>query len=78
MWWFLQVKLSQDDLKVLLRILTENLGEAESLEPIGAKEELSLQLQATIGPPKGLFNVSCIFLRFNIKQKGQNLLFDGK
>uniref|UniRef100_A0A3Q3JJ33 Vacuolar protein sorting 13 homolog C n=1 Tax=Monopterus albus TaxID=43700 RepID=A0A3Q3JJ33_MONAL len=35
----LQVELSQDDLKVLLRILTENLGEASSLEPVNPRQE---------------------------------------
>uniref|UniRef100_A0A3B4TYL0 Vacuolar protein sorting 13 homolog C n=1 Tax=Seriola dumerili TaxID=41447 RepID=A0A3B4TYL0_SERDU len=35
----LQVELSQDDLKVLLRILMENLGEAGSLEPTANRQE---------------------------------------
>ncbi|XP_026233856.1 vacuolar protein sorting-associated protein 13C isoform X2 [Anabas testudineus] len=50
----MKVKLSQNDLKVFLRILMENLGEAGSLEPTGPREEANLQLQATGDPPKGL------------------------
>ncbi|XP_053190317.1 intermembrane lipid transfer protein VPS13C [Scomber japonicus] len=43
----MKVSLSQDDLKVLLRILTENLGEAASLEPKPPKPESNLQLRAS-------------------------------
>lgn len=51
----LQVELSQDDLKVLLRILMENLGEAGGMEPATPRqEEASLQLRAAAGPPAGL------------------------
>lgn len=49
----MKVELSQDDLKVLLRILTENLGEASSLEPVNPRQEASLQLRATGGLPAG-------------------------
>ncbi len=50
----LQVELSQDDLKVLLKILTENLGEADSLEPTGPKQEAGVQLRTTGGTAAGL------------------------
>lgn len=40
----LQVALSQDDLKMLLRILMENLGEAGGLQPDTSKQEAALQL----------------------------------
>ncbi|CAK6982133.1 vacuolar protein sorting-associated protein 13C isoform X1 [Scomber scombrus] len=43
----MKVALSQDDLKVLLRILMENLGEAASLEPNPPKPESNLQLRAS-------------------------------
>ncbi|XP_029986703.1 vacuolar protein sorting-associated protein 13C isoform X10 [Sphaeramia orbicularis] len=46
-----KVELSQGDLKVLLRILTENLGEASSLEPTAPRQETVLQVQASGGPP---------------------------
>ncbi|KAM7405560.1 hypothetical protein PAMP_000001 [Pampus punctatissimus] len=46
----MKVALSQDDLKVLLRILMENLGEAGSLEPNTPKAESNLQLRASMGP----------------------------
>ncbi|XP_044053106.1 vacuolar protein sorting-associated protein 13C isoform X3 [Siniperca chuatsi] len=49
----MKVELSQDDLKVLLRILMENLGEAGSLEPTASRQEASLQLRAAGGPPTG-------------------------
>ncbi|XP_070692075.1 intermembrane lipid transfer protein VPS13C [Pempheris klunzingeri] len=49
----MKVELSQDDLKVLLRILMENLGEAVSLEPTAPRQEASLQLRATGGPLTG-------------------------
>lgn len=48
-----QVKLSQDDLKVVLRILMENLGEAGSPEPAAAQQETSLQVRATGATPTG-------------------------
>ncbi|XP_071346078.1 intermembrane lipid transfer protein VPS13C isoform X2 [Trachinotus anak] len=48
----MKVELSQDDLKVLLRILMENLGEAGSLEPTAQRQEESgLQVRAARGPP---------------------------
>uniref|UniRef100_A0A673C176 Vacuolar protein sorting 13 homolog C n=1 Tax=Sphaeramia orbicularis TaxID=375764 RepID=A0A673C176_9TELE len=50
----MKVGLSQGDLKVLLRILTENLGEASSLEPTAPRQETVLQVQASGGPPTGL------------------------
>ncbi|XP_067454112.1 intermembrane lipid transfer protein VPS13C isoform X1 [Thunnus thynnus] len=46
----MKVSLSQDDLKMLLRILMENLGEAGSLEPSTPKQESNLQLRASGGP----------------------------
>ncbi|XP_072321339.1 intermembrane lipid transfer protein VPS13C isoform X2 [Eucyclogobius newberryi] len=42
----MMVELSQSDLKVLLRILTENLGEADSAESSVPKQESSIQLRA--------------------------------
>lgn len=50
----LQVELSQDDLKVLLRILMENLGEAGSLEPSPPRQEAGLQVRAAGGPSAGV------------------------
>ncbi|XP_025764030.1 vacuolar protein sorting-associated protein 13C isoform X7 [Oreochromis niloticus] len=49
----MKVKLSQDDLKVLLRILMENLGEAGGPEPTAARQETSLQVQAPGTTPTG-------------------------
>ncbi|XP_039984071.1 vacuolar protein sorting-associated protein 13C [Xiphias gladius] len=50
----MKVDLSQEDLKVLLRILMENLGEASSLESTAPKQEAaSLQLRAAGAPPAG-------------------------
>ncbi|XP_073320353.1 intermembrane lipid transfer protein VPS13C isoform X2 [Pagrus major] len=49
----MKVELSQDDLKVLLRILMENLGEASGLEPAALRQEAGVQLQAAGGPPTG-------------------------
>ncbi|XP_047187417.1 vacuolar protein sorting-associated protein 13C isoform X3 [Scophthalmus maximus] len=50
----MKVELSQEDLKVLLRILMENLGEADSLKPTAPKQEgVSLVLGAAGGPPSG-------------------------
>uniref|UniRef100_A0A8P4GHH0 Vacuolar protein sorting-associated protein 13C n=1 Tax=Dicentrarchus labrax TaxID=13489 RepID=A0A8P4GHH0_DICLA len=46
----MKVELSQDDLKVLLMILMENLGEAGSLEPIAPRQEASVLLRAAGGP----------------------------
>ncbi|KAK2854371.1 hypothetical protein Q5P01_007032 [Channa striata] len=48
----MKVKLSQEDLKVVLRILTENLGEAECLETAAPRQEANLQLRAVACPPK--------------------------
>lgn len=41
----LQVALSQDDLKMLLRILMENLGEAVAAQPGASRQEATMQLQ---------------------------------
>ncbi|XP_054626113.1 intermembrane lipid transfer protein VPS13C isoform X2 [Dunckerocampus dactyliophorus] len=49
----MKVALSQEDLKVLLRILTENLAEAAHLEPSGPKPETSLPLRAPAGLQTG-------------------------
>nr|XP_057944344.1 intermembrane lipid transfer protein VPS13C isoform X2 [Doryrhamphus excisus] len=49
----MKVALSQEDLKVLLRILTENLAEAGRLEPSGPKPETSLPLRAPAGLQTG-------------------------
>ncbi|XP_051234052.1 intermembrane lipid transfer protein VPS13C isoform X4 [Dicentrarchus labrax] len=49
----MKVELSQDDLKVLLMILMENLGEAGSLEPIAPRQEASVLLRAAGGPTTG-------------------------
>uniref|UniRef100_A0AAQ4Q6C5 Vacuolar protein sorting 13 homolog C n=2 Tax=Gasterosteus aculeatus aculeatus TaxID=481459 RepID=A0AAQ4Q6C5_GASAC len=49
----MKVELSHDDLKVLLRILVENLGEAASSEPAGPRREAGLQLRGAGGPPTG-------------------------
>ncbi|XP_078029066.1 intermembrane lipid transfer protein VPS13C isoform X7 [Epinephelus lanceolatus] len=49
----MKVELSQDDLKVLLRILMENLGEAGGLEPSTPRQEAGVQLRAAGGPPTG-------------------------
>ncbi|XP_029354917.1 vacuolar protein sorting-associated protein 13C isoform X2 [Echeneis naucrates] len=58
----MKVALSQDDLKVLLRILMENLGEAESLDLKTPKQqEASVKVQAARDPPTadvGKSNVS--------------------
>ncbi|KAL6113696.1 vps13c [Pungitius sinensis] len=48
----MKVELSHDDLKVLLRILVENLGEAAS-SPAAPRQEAGLQLRAAGGPPAG-------------------------
>uniref|UniRef100_A0A3Q2FDL5 Vacuolar protein sorting 13 homolog C n=1 Tax=Cyprinodon variegatus TaxID=28743 RepID=A0A3Q2FDL5_CYPVA len=45
----MKVILSQDDLRVMLRIVTENLGEANTLDPSAPQQEVSLRVQA----PKG-------------------------
>ncbi|KAJ0001755.1 hypothetical protein NQD34_001551 [Periophthalmus magnuspinnatus] len=42
----MKVELSQSDLKVLLRILTENLGEASHMESSVPKQESAIQLRA--------------------------------
>uniref|UniRef100_A0A3B3ZUH9 Uncharacterized protein n=1 Tax=Periophthalmus magnuspinnatus TaxID=409849 RepID=A0A3B3ZUH9_9GOBI len=47
----MKVELSQSDLKVLLRILTENLGEASHMESSVPKQESAIQLRA---PSTGL------------------------
>ncbi|XP_068438571.1 intermembrane lipid transfer protein VPS13C isoform X2 [Clinocottus analis] len=49
----MKLELSQDDLKVLLRILMENLGEAGALEPTAPRQEASLQHRAAGGFPTG-------------------------
>ncbi|XP_030269125.1 vacuolar protein sorting-associated protein 13C [Sparus aurata] len=49
----MKVELSQGDLKVLLRILMENLGEAGGLEPTAQRQRVGVQLQAAGDPPTG-------------------------
>lgn len=49
----LQVELSQDDLKMLLRILMENLGEASGPQPAASRQEAVVQLQAARGASSG-------------------------
>nr|XP_046254686.1 vacuolar protein sorting-associated protein 13C isoform X2 [Scatophagus argus] len=49
----MKVKLSQDDLKMLLRILMDNLGEVGSLEPTAPRQEASVRLRAPGGPTAG-------------------------
>lgn len=49
----LQVALSQDDLKMLLRILMENLGEAGGPQPGASRQEAAVQLQAARDPLSG-------------------------
>ncbi|XP_067348723.1 intermembrane lipid transfer protein VPS13C isoform X2 [Channa argus] len=48
----MKVELSQEDLKVVLRILTENLGEAGCVESTAPRQEASLQLRAVANPLK--------------------------
>lgn len=52
----LQVELSQDDLKVLLRILMENLGEAGMVEQKSWRPETSVELIAAGGLLPGLIS----------------------
>ncbi|MED6232098.1 hypothetical protein ATANTOWER_021188, partial [Ataeniobius toweri] len=49
----MKLELSQDDLRVMLRIVTENLGEAVGLDPCAPQQEGSLQVPATRGAPTG-------------------------
>ncbi|XP_028441459.1 vacuolar protein sorting-associated protein 13C isoform X1 [Perca flavescens] len=49
----MKVELSQDDLAVLLRILTENLGEAGGLDPPALRQDSALQLRVAGAPPAG-------------------------
>lgn len=49
----LQVALSQDDLKMLLRILMENLGEAGGAQPAASRQEAAMQLQVARDPLSG-------------------------
>lgn len=53
----LQVALSQDDLKMLLRILMENLGEAGGPHPGASRQEAAVQLQAARDPLSGVRNL---------------------
>lgn len=53
----LQVALSQDDLKMLLRILMENLGEAGGPQPGASRQEAAVQLQAARDPLSGVRNL---------------------
>ncbi|XP_075873846.1 intermembrane lipid transfer protein VPS13C isoform X3 [Nelusetta ayraudi] len=46
----MKVALSQDDLKMLLRILMENLGEAGGPQPGASRQEVAVQLQAARDP----------------------------
>lgn len=56
------MELSQGDLKVLLRILMENLGEAGDLEPTAQRQGAGVQLQAAGSSPTGLTDSYHIFL----------------
>ncbi|XP_015257486.1 PREDICTED: vacuolar protein sorting-associated protein 13C, partial [Cyprinodon variegatus] len=49
----MKLELSQDDLRVMLRIVTENLGEANTLDPSAPQQEVSLRVQAPKGAPTG-------------------------
>ncbi|XP_037835905.1 vacuolar protein sorting-associated protein 13C isoform X2 [Kryptolebias marmoratus] len=49
----MKLEISQDDLRVLLRILMENLKEAGGLDPSAPKQEASLQVPSTRGLPTG-------------------------
>ncbi|XP_069574520.1 intermembrane lipid transfer protein VPS13C isoform X1 [Brachyistius frenatus] len=49
----MKLELSQYDLKMLLRILLENLGEAGGPEPGAPQQEASVQVRAAGGPPTG-------------------------
>ncbi|XP_035991633.1 vacuolar protein sorting-associated protein 13C isoform X3 [Fundulus heteroclitus] len=49
----MKLELSQDDLRVILRIMTENLGEAAALDPSAPRQEVSLQVPAARGRPAG-------------------------
>ncbi|XP_056463865.1 intermembrane lipid transfer protein VPS13C isoform X2 [Gadus chalcogrammus] len=46
----MRVTLSQEDLRVLLRILTENLGEASGLQPLAPRPEPGLPLRTSGSP----------------------------
>ncbi|XP_047435908.1 vacuolar protein sorting-associated protein 13C isoform X3 [Mugil cephalus] len=50
----MKLELSQDDLKVLLRILMDNLGEAEESESAGPRQEASLQVRPAGDAPTGV------------------------
>ncbi|XP_059213226.1 intermembrane lipid transfer protein VPS13C isoform X2 [Centropristis striata] len=56
----MKVKLSQDDLKVLLRILAENLGEAGSPEPPAPRQEAGLQLRIAGDPQTVLVSTGSV------------------
>ncbi|XP_034747367.1 vacuolar protein sorting-associated protein 13C-like [Etheostoma cragini] len=49
----MKVELSQEDLAVLLRIMTENLGEASGLDPPAPRPDSGLQLRVAGAPPTG-------------------------
>uniref|UniRef100_A0A8C4ZUL9 Vacuolar protein sorting 13 homolog C n=1 Tax=Gadus morhua TaxID=8049 RepID=A0A8C4ZUL9_GADMO len=49
----MRVTLSQEDLRVLLRILTENLGEASGLQPLAPRPEPGLPLRTSDSPAPG-------------------------
>uniref|UniRef100_A0A8D3DRE7 Vacuolar protein sorting-associated protein 13C n=1 Tax=Scophthalmus maximus TaxID=52904 RepID=A0A8D3DRE7_SCOMX len=68
----MKVELSQEDLKVLLRILMENLGEADSLKPTAPKQEgVSLVLGAAGGPPSEAGEaLESVKFNFNIESLG--------
>uniref|UniRef100_A0A3Q2W3G1 Vacuolar protein sorting 13 homolog C n=1 Tax=Haplochromis burtoni TaxID=8153 RepID=A0A3Q2W3G1_HAPBU len=82
----MKVKLSQDDLKVVLRILMENLGEAGSPEPAAARQETSLQVRAAGATPTGPIDHSeeddetleTVKFNFNIESLGLVLYLDPK
>ncbi|XP_061878990.1 intermembrane lipid transfer protein VPS13C isoform X1 [Entelurus aequoreus] len=65
----MKVEISQEDLKVLLKILTENLAEAAQMEPSAPKPEASLPLQAPVGPQTG----GAEKLRVNLDEKDETL-----
>ncbi|KAM6942753.1 intermembrane lipid transfer protein VPS13C [Xenentodon cancila] len=50
----MKLELSQDDLTMLLRILTENLGEATDPGPRTPRQEAGLQVRAARGPLTGV------------------------
>uniref|UniRef100_A0A8C4NUD4 Vacuolar protein sorting-associated protein 13C n=1 Tax=Dicentrarchus labrax TaxID=13489 RepID=A0A8C4NUD4_DICLA len=73
----MKVELSQDDLKVLLMILMENLGEAGSLEPIAPRQEASVLLRAlTVSSDEEDEALETMKFNFNIESLGLVLYSD--